>query len=520
MHNPSIEADSHRILSLQVADDLPWLLYLQGGPGFASPRPTCPPTGWTKAALDKHRVLLLDQRGTGRSSPVTTKQLQALPGGAEEQAEFLTHFRADSIVRDCEIVRERIAGGKKLSLLGQSFGGFCILTYLSLFPDAIERALVTFGLAPVGHMADEVYTATFKRMEERNRRYYRRYPEDVEHVRRIVAALHDAPVMLPRGGTLTARRFLQLGLLLGSASGFEALHELLDLAREGPAEDVSTAAAAVELPDHFLLAVENAQQDFETNPIYWLLHEAIYVDGASGVGARGDGVADNGPHGAPSAWAAERTQAALGEAWDYSTRLTAGSQPVQLTGEMVFSWMGDDYAWLRPLKPAAELLASKPDWGLLYDTDALGKGSAPVAALVSYEDVYVERSFSEDAAALLGDRAQLWITVCGCSQPLRVAIARGCQCSVPCGACLLCLHTPLSGCSYVCTHHSLTASYVCTHHSLAVSHVCTRHSLTASYVCTHHSLAVSHVCTRHSLAVSLVCTRHSLTGVRLGFATE
>ena len=77
---------------------------------------------------------------------------------------------------------------------------------------------------------------------------------------------------------------------------------------------------------------------------------------------------------------------------------------------MVYSWMGDDYAWLRPLKPAAELLAAKEDWGPLYDAVALGRGGAKVAALVSFEDIYVERAFSEATGALLGDRASLWIT--------------------------------------------------------------------------------------------------------------
>lgn len=50
-------------------------------------------------------------------------------------------------------------------MLGQSYGGFCILSYLSLFPDSIERALFTCGLAPVGVAVDDVYRATFKRME-------------------------------------------------------------------------------------------------------------------------------------------------------------------------------------------------------------------------------------------------------------------------------------------------------------------------------------------------------------------
>ena len=50
-------------------DGGPWLLYLQGGPGFEAPRPT-ESSSWLKAALHHgFRVVLLDQRGTGRSSP-------------------------------------------------------------------------------------------------------------------------------------------------------------------------------------------------------------------------------------------------------------------------------------------------------------------------------------------------------------------------------------------------------------------------------------------------------------------
>ena len=161
--------------------------------------------------------------------------------------------------------------------------------------------------------------------------------DDGAVVRDIVRTLDESPVALPRGGTLTVRRFLQLGLLLGSGSGFETLHNLLELAR---------TRVASKLPEHFLLAVEAAQEQFETNPIYWLLHESIYCDGTG-----------TGPGQGASRWAAERVQAEMGEGWDYRTRLrtrlSAGSEPINLTGEMVYSWMGEDYAWLRPLKPCA-----------------------------------------------------------------------------------------------------------------------------------------------------------------------
>ncbi|MEV4089476.1 proline iminopeptidase, partial [Nonomuraea fuscirosea] len=48
-------------------EDLPCLLYLQGGPGGKGPRPVGT-SGWLGQALERYRVILLDQRGTGRSS--------------------------------------------------------------------------------------------------------------------------------------------------------------------------------------------------------------------------------------------------------------------------------------------------------------------------------------------------------------------------------------------------------------------------------------------------------------------
>lgn len=194
---------------------------------------------------------------------------------------------------------------------------------------------------------------------------HRRYPEDVELIRSIVAALDAQPAAMPRGGTLTPRRFLQLGLLLGahsaqpqqamlsrrgrtrvralphtlslshgagSGSGFEALHDLLEGARDvGALATLRTA----DLSQNFLHAVECAQDAFETNPIYWLLHESIYCDGTAGTGTAGakrssDGVSKGASTAGPSAWAAERVQQALGPEWDYTTRLNVRSH-VQIT---------------------------------------------------------------------------------------------------------------------------------------------------------------------------------------------
>ena len=56
-----------------VHDDLPLLIFLQGGPGGEGPRLNGPTSdGWIEEATKHFRVILPDQRGAGRSSRVDT----------------------------------------------------------------------------------------------------------------------------------------------------------------------------------------------------------------------------------------------------------------------------------------------------------------------------------------------------------------------------------------------------------------------------------------------------------------
>ena len=52
--------------------------------------------------------------------------------------------------------------------------------------------------------------------------------------------------------------------------------------------------------------------------------------------------------------------------------------------------MFEDFAALRPLKEAAEILAKKSDWPGLYDLDVLGANTVPTAGATYYEDMYVD----------------------------------------------------------------------------------------------------------------------------------
>ncbi|KAL5984767.1 hypothetical protein ACLOJK_041389 [Asimina triloba] len=206
---------------------LPYLLFLQGGPGFESPRPT-ESSGWIKRACEEFR------RGTGLSSPLTVSSLSQMRS-AQHVADYLKHFRADNIVNDAEFIRVRLVpDGGRWTILGQSFGGFCAVTYLSFAPQGLHSALITGGLPPLGKgcTADAVYRACFQQVQHQNDKFYKRFPQDVEIVRDVVNYLAESEgggVFLPSGGLLTPRGLQTLGLAaLGSSAGFERLHFMFE----------------------------------------------------------------------------------------------------------------------------------------------------------------------------------------------------------------------------------------------------------------------------------------------------
>ncbi|KAI1321614.1 hypothetical protein EDD11_003094 [Mortierella claussenii] len=371
------------------ADKMPWLIFFQGGPGFQGPAYN---SGWVKMAAKKYNVLLLDQRGTGLSTAITVQSLSQFKT-PQEQADYFMQFRADSIVRDSELIRETLlanATEKKWSLLGQSYGGFCITTYLSMFPASISAAYITGGIPPMFDSLENVYRKSYKSVMEHTERYYKRFPLDIKRVKKIMKYLATHEVKLPTGGILTPRKFQQLGLNFGVSGGMDRVHGLCLQAF------VTLNDGKEELSSLFL--AEMASQD-QIPPIYAVLHESIYCDGP--------GVASN--------WAASRL---LSEEFrsafqysveEYSVLEDDDNKLVYFTGEHMYDWMLDDYTSLAPLKECADILAKCTTWPKLYDAEVLAKNTVPVAAAMYYDDMYVARECSERTAnGIQGMR--LWVT--------------------------------------------------------------------------------------------------------------
>ncbi|MBB5041208.1 alpha/beta fold hydrolase [Shinella fusca] len=369
----TIEVFAREVVDPARKDEkLPLLCFLQGGPGGKSPRPTKSSPPWLARALKTHRILLPDQRGTGRSTPVDAATITGFDG--EAGADYLACFRADSIVDDLEHLRKTIFGGARWQTLGQSYGGFLTLTYLSRAPEGLSACYVAGGLPGLDPSAEAVYRHTYPRVRAKNEIFYKRYPDDRALVARIADFLDANTVTLPDGGRLTVRRFQSLGLDFGMGPGFENIHWLLDEA----------FAAPDRLSDQFLGALMHATA-YSGNPLFAAIHEAIYGEG--------EGATE---------WAAGRVLAEFPE-------FDAKARPLLFTGEMIYPWMFEEIALLKPFRAAAEALARRPRYGRLYDRARLAENAVPVSAVVYFDDMYVDAGLSLATARAVGN-LDAWVT--------------------------------------------------------------------------------------------------------------
>ena len=373
--NDTIEIHVREVTSCDNQNNnLPYLVFFQGGPGFAAPRPIAN-DGWLKRATKEFRVLLLDQRGTGLSTPVNHVSLIKM--SAQQQANYLSHFRADSIVKDAEYIRKKLIGQQTWSVLGQSFGGFCVVKYLNDAPDGLKEAYITGGLPSLTHTADAVYQKTFARVKQKNRDFFTRFPNAQQILNDLAHYISNNQVILPNGETLTVEMLQCTGIHLGLEQGPETLYYLFEQAL------INSPTGTYLNPlflTHFCTLL-----DYNTNPLFALLHEPIYNQNCA------------------SNWSAQRIRNEFSE-FNYKP-----GDDLLLTGEMIFPWYFEQFSQLKPLQKCAELLAQKCDWPALYNSEKLSNNRVPVAAAIYSEDMFVEMEYSLQSANQIANLTY-WLT--------------------------------------------------------------------------------------------------------------
>ena len=184
-HGPMVDIFARAVVSAdKVSANQPWLVYLEGGPGFEGPRPygrSAP--AWLDRALEDYRVIFLDQRGMGRSSRVGV--CDAIKWAPRVLANRLSHFGASAVIRDAERLRDAL-GIPAWSVLGQSYGGFCTVAYQSAFPGSLTEAFITGGLPTLDRPIDDVYRKTYAMVIEKTQNHYARFPEDRARVLELI----------------------------------------------------------------------------------------------------------------------------------------------------------------------------------------------------------------------------------------------------------------------------------------------------------------------------------------------
>lgn len=151
------------------------VVFFAGGPGQSAMDLAGPVSRMLARLSNRRDVVLIDQRGTGRSAPLLCEdtaptaplaevldnarqieklracriRLQALPHGD------LRHYTTWVAMQDADAVRVAL-GAAKVDIVGGSYGTRAALEYLRQFPQAVRRAVID-GVAP----PDMVLPASF-----------------------------------------------------------------------------------------------------------------------------------------------------------------------------------------------------------------------------------------------------------------------------------------------------------------------------------------------------------------------
>jgi len=202
------------------------LMFLAGGPGQASVELAAHIFTTFNEIRKSHDIILVDQRGTGKSHPLECDENTAsnvyeiIPEDFSTQelkeciAQFkgdLSQYNSENAIRDFDAVRDAL-GHEKIHIYGGSYGTRAGLVYMRMFPDSL-KSVVLDSVGPI-----EVPIGTFGQSAARSFNLLLEgcqndescksaYPDLANEFKAVIARLEQAPVKLeiahPRLGSKT-----------------------------------------------------------------------------------------------------------------------------------------------------------------------------------------------------------------------------------------------------------------------------------------------------------------------------
>ncbi|WP_417656419.1 alpha/beta hydrolase [Pseudidiomarina aestuarii] len=190
------------------------LLILAGGPGQAATDLASMIDRIFKDVRRKRDILLIDQRGTGKSNPLSCEvdhmdelvktdddmQLDQMAGEclARYDETDLTQYHSVNAIRDFERVREHL-GYQQVNLYGGSYGSRAGLVYMREAPEAVRSAVldavapVQVVVGPFGKHGAESFDKLLERCRE-STACNSEFPNLAETYRNVLQQLESNPV--------------------------------------------------------------------------------------------------------------------------------------------------------------------------------------------------------------------------------------------------------------------------------------------------------------------------------------
>jgi pimeloyl-ACP methyl ester carboxylesterase len=182
----------------------------------------------------RQSFVYIDQRGTGCSDPFPTE-------ATEESVERLTHYGSTEIVKDSEVVREKLLGaGSKWKVFGQSYGGLITHRYAMTAPASVAGAFAHgFSVMKDATQWLKLRVKSQKRVSEL---YFTTYPNDRARLAKLRESISEG-LCFTDGGTKVCGRKLTdaLTIFLGFSDAWGSLHQNI-IAMMGPDGKLNQAA--------------------------------------------------------------------------------------------------------------------------------------------------------------------------------------------------------------------------------------------------------------------------------------